>query len=129
MDHKIVELFMKENDAWDHMIKRQKVELPQLDAMISNIVAEKKWLRDERNRIFEHLRKEVQQQQRTMEEVSAELALQQEKLIAERKRTYSEDPYALQAVNSQQILRNRIREVEKKFVELKCNYLNYVATI
>jgi hypothetical protein len=31
MDGKILEMFMKENDAWDDLIARQSKELPQLE--------------------------------------------------------------------------------------------------
>ena len=129
MDYRILDLFIKENDAWDHMINRQRVELPQLDALISHLVEERKdQLKEERTRIFEHLRKEMAAQQLTMELLSEELAVQQTRLAQERKR-HVEDALASKTLDSQNVLRNRIRDVEKRFVELKCNYLNYVATI
>lgn len=123
-----MELFIKENDAWDDMIRRQKVELPALDAMVSNIVAEKKGITEDISRVFNHLQHEMQVQQRCMEELSEELEKQQQFLNTERKRRNG-DPYSIDTFNSQNILRNRIKDVEKKFVDLKCNYLNYVATI
>jgi len=116
MDYRILELFIKENDAWDDMIRRQKVELPILDALVTNIVADK------------GLKHEMQEQQRSMEELTMELEKQQLFLSSERRRK-NQDPYSIDTFNSQNILRNRIRDVEKNFVELKCNYLNYVATI
>lgn len=123
-----MELFIKENDAWEDMIRRQKVELPMLDAMVSNIVAEKKGLKEDSSRVFNHLRYEMQVQQRSMEELSEELLKQQQFLNTERRRRNG-DPYSIDTFNSQNILRNRIKDVEKRFVDLKCNYLNYVATI
>jgi hypothetical protein len=42
MDYRILDLFMKENDAWEDMISRQKVELPLLDNLISGIMEDKK---------------------------------------------------------------------------------------
>ncbi|MFM7769828.1 MAG: hypothetical protein ACKO8Q_04660, partial [Bacteroidota bacterium] len=57
MDYTILELFIKENHAWDHMINRQRLELPQLDAMISNVFEERRGrLRDQSVRIFDHLK-------------------------------------------------------------------------
>lgn len=135
MDYKILELFIKENDAWDHMINRQRVELPQLDAMISSIVEERKGKLRARNAcVFEHFKKEMAEQQHFMDEVAEELANQQAKLTAERNRNTRnrkalDEPYSIQALDSQNVLRNRIRDIEKKFVELKCDYLNYVVTI
>jgi hypothetical protein len=127
MDYRILELFIKENDAWDDMIRRQKVELPILDALVTNIVADK-GLKEDSNRVFIHLKHEMQEQQRSMEELTMELEKQQLFLSSERRRK-NQDPYSIDTFNSQNILRNRIRDVEKNFVELKCNYLNYVATI
>jgi len=129
MDYRILDLFIKENDAWDHMINRQRVELPQLNALINHMVEDgKDQLQQEHTRIFEHLRKEMAAQQLTMELLSEELAVQQTRLAQERRR-HMEDVLASKTLDSQKILRNRIRDVEKRFVELKCNYLNYVATI
>jgi hypothetical protein len=128
MDYRILELFIKENDAWDDMIRRQKVELPVLDALVTNIVADKKGMKEDSTRVFNHLKHEMQVQQRSMEELSRELEKQQQYLSSERRRKTT-DPYSIDTFNSQNILRSRIRDVEKNFVELKCNYLNYVATI
>lgn len=127
MDYRILELFIKENDAWDDMIKRQKVELPILDALVTNIVQDKR-LKEDSNRVFNHLKHEMQEQQRSMEELTKELEKQQLFLVTERKRK-NQDPYSIDTFNSQNILRSRIKDVERNFVEIKCNYLNYVATI
>jgi hypothetical protein len=127
MDYRILELFIKENDAWDDMISRQKVELPILDALVTNIVQDKR-LQEDSNRVFTHLKHEMQEQQKLMAELTKELEKQQLFLITERKRK-NQDPYSIDTFNSQNILRSRIKDVERNFVEIKCNYLNYVATI
>lgn len=127
MDYRILELFIKENDAWDDMISRQKVELPILDALITNIVQDKR-LQEDSNRVFTHLKHEMQEQQKLMAELTKELEKQQLSLITERKRK-NQDPYSIDTFNSQNILRSRIKDVERNFIEIKCNYLNYVATI
>lgn len=128
MDYRILELFIKENDAWEDMIRRQKMEMPVLDAMISNIVADKQGLKEDRSRVYQFLHQEMQKAQHSMVELEKELMKQQQYLSSERKRK-SGDPYSIDTFNSQTILRSRIKDVEKNFVELKCNYLNYVATI
>lgn len=130
MDYTILELFIKENHAWDHMLNRQRLELPQLDALISSIFEERRGrLRDQTIRIFDHLKKEMEEQRRSMDEVAGELASQQAKLTAERDGKQNKDPHYNQTLNNQNKLRGRIRDMEKKFVELKCNYVNYVASI
>ena len=128
MKYRILELFIKENDAWEDMIRRQKMEMPVLDAMISNIVADKKGLQEDRTKVYQHLHHEMQKAQNSMDELERELVKQQQYLSSERKRKTT-DPYSIDTFNSQSILRSRIKDVEKNFVELKCNYLNYIATI
>ncbi|HSF44711.1 MAG TPA: hypothetical protein VLA58_01830 [Chitinophagaceae bacterium] len=128
MDYKILELFIKENDAWEDMLRRQKMEVPVLDALISNIVADKKGMKEDRTRTYQYLHQEMQKAQRSMDELEKELLKQQQYLSSERKRK-TNDPYSIDTFNSQNILRSRIKDVERDFVELKCNYLNYVATI
>jgi len=99
MDYRILELFIKENDAWEDMIRRQKMEMPVLDAMISNIVADKK---DER-RPLEGLPVPPSgnaKSQLSMVELEKELMKQQQYLSSERKRK-SSDPYSIDTLNSQ----------------------------
>jgi hypothetical protein len=127
MDYRILDLFMKENDAWEDMISRQKVELPLLDNLISGIMEDKK-MKDDSRRIFSHLRHEMEVQEKNMEDLKKELEKQQKYLKVQRRRS-SGDPYSINTFFSQKILRERIRDVERNFVELKCNYLNYIATI
>ena len=127
MDYRILDLFMKENDAWEDMIARQKVELPALDRMINNIIADKK-MKEDTERVFKHLRHEMEVQEKYMEDLEKELEKQQRFLHEERRRKGG-DPYSINTFFSQKILRERIKDVEKNFVELKCNYLNYIANI
>jgi len=127
MNYNILDLFMKENDAWEDMISRQKVELPLLDKMITGIMEEMK-MKDHSKRVFTHLRQEMEVQEKQMEDLERELQKQQDFLERQR-RQLGEDPYSINTFFSQKILRERIKDVEKNFVELKCNYLNYIATI
>ncbi len=128
MNTRILELFLKENSAWEDMISRQRKEIPLLDKMILGIVEEKKGLKEEMEKVFQHLRDEMHKQEKHMDELKEELGKQQRYLISERKNTIG-DPYSINTFFSQKVLRERIKEVERSFVELKCNYLNYVATI
>jgi hypothetical protein len=128
MDSRILELFLKENSAWEDMISRQRKEIPLIDEMITSIVEEKKGLKEEMTKVFRHLKNEMHQQEKHMDDLKEELTKQQKYLVAERKNTIG-DPYSINTFFSQKVLRERIKEVEKRFVELKCNYLNYVATI
>ena len=127
MTYQILDLFMKENDAWEDMISRQKNELPLLDKMITGIMEEMK-MKDESKRVFSYLRQEMEVQEKHMDDLEKELEKQQKFLEGQRRRL-GDDPYSINTFFSQKILRERIKDVERSFVELKCNYLNYIATI
>ena len=127
MDTRIVDLFIKENDAWDDMITRQKSEIPTLEKMLSDVVNDKKNIGEDTLANVKFLKKEMLTQQEHMGALKEELAKQQHYLVREKK--IDGDTFAINTVSSQNILRERIRSVERTFIELKCNFLNYMATI
>ncbi|MEY3060491.1 MAG: hypothetical protein RL000_1843 [Bacteroidota bacterium] len=123
MDGKILEMFMKENDAWDDLIARQSKELPQLENMLASIFNRK----NQDEEIIANaslLKDEMLLQETQMQEIRAHLAKQQD-LLAIEKRSLS---YPAHSLLSQNALREKIRDIERKFLDLKCNYLNYLAT-
>jgi hypothetical protein len=127
MDNRILDLFMKENDAWDDMITRQSREIPTLERTLSEIFTDRKGVGRDTLANVTFLRAEMQSQERQMVEIRNDLARQQS-LLAREMRSDA-DPFAIQTVNSQNILRERIKKVERTFLDLKCNFLNYLATI
>lgn len=124
MDGKILDLFMKENDAWDDLITRHSKEIPNLENMISSIFEKKKHVDEEIISNVNVLRNEIREQGNHMISIKEALAQQQSYLADEKRR----EPFPVKTLMSQNALRERIRNVEKKFLDLKCNYLNYVAS-
>ncbi|MFZ9589380.1 MAG: hypothetical protein ACO28V_06575, partial [Chitinophagaceae bacterium] len=116
-------MFMKENDAWDDLIARQSKELPQLENMLASIFNRKN-LDEEIIANASLLKDEMLLQETQMQEIRAHLAKQQD-LLAIEKRSLS---YPAHSLLSQNALREKIRDIERKFLDLKCNYLNYLAT-
>ncbi len=123
MDGKILELFMKENDAWDDLITRQKKEIPDLENMISLILEGKKNLDEEVVSNVSLLKHEMHAQESCMADIKDELAKQQHFLASEKRG----NAYPVHTLMSQNALRERIRSAERQFLDLKCNYLNYLA--
>ncbi len=123
MNGRILELFMKENDAWDDMITRQKKEIPDLESMISAIFESKKFQDDEILSNVNHLKSEMHAQETCMANIKEELAKQQDFLASEKRG----NAYPIHTLLSQNALRERIRNAERQFLDLKCNYLNYLA--
>jgi hypothetical protein len=124
MDGKILDLFMRENDAWDDLITRHSKEIPDLENMIANIVDRTKHLDEEIISSVNVLKSEIREQGNHMISIKEALAQQQTYLADEKRR----NPYPVKTLMTQNALRERIRNVEKKFLDLKCNYLNYVAS-
>jgi hypothetical protein len=124
MDGKILDLFMRENDAWDDLITRHSKEIPDLQNMISNIVDRTKHLDEEIISNVNVLKNEIKEQGNHMILIKEALAQQQTYLADEKRK----EPFPVKTLMSQNALRERIRSVEKKFLDLKCNYLNYVAS-
>jgi hypothetical protein len=127
MDTRIVDLFIKENDAWDDMITRQKSEIPTLEKMLSEVISDKRNIGEDALANVTILKNEMLTQQEHMGALKDALAKQQLFLVKEKKE--DGDSFAINTVSSQNILRERIRSVERTFIELKCNFLNYMATM
>lgn len=115
---------MKENDAWDDLIARQSKELPQLENMLASIFNRNHNLDEDVIANASLLKDEMLLQETQMQEIRAHLAKQQD-LLAIEKRSLS---YPAHSLLSQNALREKIRDIERKFLDLKCNYLNYLAT-
>ncbi|MFN5421922.1 MAG: hypothetical protein ACK5AO_01535 [bacterium] len=124
MNGRILELFMKENDAWDDLINRHSKEIPDLENMINAIFDKKKYVDEEVISNVNVLKNEFREQGNHMISIREALAEQQTYLADEKRR----EPFPVKTLMSQNALRERIRTVEKKFLDLKCNYLNYVAS-
>lgn len=85
MDTRIVDLFIKENDAWDDMITRQKSEIPTLEKMLSEVLNEKKNIGEDTLANVKFLKKEMLMQQEHMGALKEELAKQQHYLVKRKK--------------------------------------------
>ena len=83
MDTRIVDLFIKENDAWDDMITRQKSEIPTLEKMLIEVVREKRNIGEDTLANVNLLKNEMLTQQEHMVILKEELAKQQIFLVKE----------------------------------------------
>lgn len=124
MDRRILELFMQENHAWDDLITRQRSEIPVLEGTLTRIMRDKKNLDEQVVSTLNVLKKEIVEQGDRMEDIKASLAEQQTYLEKEKRG----EPFPVQTLMSQNILRERIRNVERKFLDLKCDYMSYLAS-
>jgi hypothetical protein len=91
--------------------------------MISSIFEGKKFQDEEIASNVNHLKSEMQAHETCMTNIKEELAKQQDFLASERRG----NSYPVHTLLSQNALRERIRNAERQFLDLKCNYLNYLA--
>jgi len=115
-------LFINENEGWEKTISTQSAELPELEELlgdkeeaIASHPAEKAYFQEILNTLKEELR-----------QLSSLLKEQQERL---QEVVAAEKLYNFDALCSQDILRDRIRDVQQRFIEWKCNFLRYLSGV
>lgn len=127
MNDKILELLIKENEAWDDMLTRQGKEIPDLEKMLAGILEQKKIQGTEFSTTMQHLKQAIKDQGSSVKIIKEDLASQQYFLKKEKKRVGS--GYEINTLVSQNLLRERIRMIEKQFLDLKSNFLNYYVSV
>ena len=123
MDKPRARLYLHENSSCLKTISNQTEEIPALEKLLAvkNIESNNNQSQQENT----HFRNALHQQKNEMLQLNTALDLQQQRLKndAEKKTLYDID-----ALCSQDILRDKIKEIEKKFIELKCNFMKYVSS-
>ena len=112
-------MLLDENSGWQYTIKTQVSEIPKWKSkLISDGIDTCKSEGVLYNQLF--------QQQAKMNQLEDDLLLQQQRLQKNFELQHVDD---IESFCMQDILRERIKEIEKAYVELKCNFLNYVSNI
>ncbi len=118
-----VQLYLAENAGWMKIIVAQKNEIPELKKMLPR---EKIVENDDRiNAEKDLFRNELTMQQEEMIQLNTALNQQQQRLKTDTAKKYL---YDIDSLCSQDILRDRIKEIEKKYIELKCSFMKFLAT-
>jgi hypothetical protein len=119
-------LYMNENNGWQKTLKAQSSEIPVLEKMLGDAIVHAEMLEEEEIGVDIHFRQQLIKQQEALEQLNDELGMQQKRLADD---SISNSIYDTHALCSQDILRDRIRDVEKNYVELKCNFMKYLSTV
>jgi len=127
MNDKILELLIKENEAWDDMITRQGNEIPDLEKMLLGIIEQKKIQGTKFNKTVHNFREAIIDQDGLIKKIKEELAIQQHFLKKEKKK--ETNGYEINTLISQNLLREKIKMIEKQFLDLKSNFLNYYVSV
>ena len=117
--------YLDENEGWKQSLSLQQDEIPWME-MLLNTVRENESLNHPQLREGEdHFFSQLSRQQVQLNQLNADLITQQERLDLDCK-TEVED---IDAYCVQDLLRERIRTVERAYLELKCNFMGYLSAI
>ncbi len=112
--------YLSENDGWQQTLSLQEKEFPAMKKMLDEVDAGKE------TREGLHFEKELSQQQNEMRQLNEDLGRQQQRLAKDCETNVLFD---IEAFLTQDILRERIKAIEKLYIDLKCNFMNYLATV
>lgn len=127
LDETKCRLFINENAGWQSAIKAQVKEIPGLKIMLvavqnaDNITG----LADKTGTDI-YFNSELMMQQNEMKKLDEAIEEQQKRLLQDCDLKNQQD---IDAFCTQDILRQRIKAIEKAYIELKCNFMNYLSTI
>ncbi len=113
--------YLDENDGWQQTLRLQEKEFPMMKKMLEDVTAG-----DEELKTRVHFKNELDVQQKEMHTLNEDLDQQQKRLAEDCK---SNVLFDIEAFLIQDILRERIKSIEKLFIDLKCNFMNYLATV
>ena len=110
-----VEWYLRENNKWLKEINRQMMELDELSHHLHTIDAEDRIDAD-------CLNEQIRQQHQESIRLNDAIYMQQSRLIDDEANHRIDD---IDALCTQDLLRNRVKENEKKHIDLKCDLMQY----
>jgi hypothetical protein len=117
--------FINENRGWQQSLDVYRREMPEMQQLLTDAEADESISPQERDACTYHFRAEFSHQLEGMEQVKNDLAEQQERLS---KDCASNAVYDIEALCYQDIIRSRVKELQKTFIELKCNFMSFLST-
>ena len=118
--------YINENEGWQKILELQTNEIPEMEKMLTTIIEEDQFTKKEKERRKVHFSRQLEMQQKQIMKLNSEFGQQQQRLSLDCENDIVND---IDAFCTQDILRERIRDIEKTYVELKCNFMNYLSTI
>jgi len=119
---------MDENSGWRKTIAMQAREIPILEEMLAVTVNDTTLQVSRKQSNEVHFSRQMESQFREMTQLNFAID-QQQKRLARDCENEAEGRYDIDALCTQDILRERIKMTEKGFIELKCNFMNYLSTL
>jgi hypothetical protein len=117
--------FINENKGWQQSLEVYQREMPEIQQLLAEAEADESISPLERDTCKYHFRAGFSHQLEEMEQVKNDLNQQQNRLS---KDCASNDVYDIEALCYQDIIRSRVKELQKTFIELKCNFMSFLST-
>jgi hypothetical protein len=118
--------YLNENEGWQQVIQMQRNEIPQLEKILTTIIYDEHTAKDKMELGKLHFGQQLEMQSKEMALLNQELDVQQKRLANDCDTDIEND---IDAFCTQDILRQRIRDIEKTYLELKCNFMTYLSTV
>lgn len=112
--------YLDENEGWLQTLRLQVREFPAMKKMLDEVKE------GEITRERVHFDTQLKVQQNVMKQLDEDLNKQQLRLTEDCETNVFFD---IEAFLTQGILRERIKAIEKLYIDLKCNFMNYLATV
>jgi hypothetical protein len=135
LDEAKYRLFMEENSNWKETIKAHATEIPSWEKMLAAAMDKKEKENSAKKKIHSSSEADISpslfssqilQQHTEMIELHAAIVAQEKRLMMHCEAKKEHD---MESLNTQDILRDRIKEIEQSYVELKRNFIKYFSTI
>lgn len=120
-----LKLYLNENEGWLQTLKLHTSEIPAMKTMLTAIDTSETTVENEK-RGKDLFNSQLAVQQSAMQLLNEEFNQQQERL---KKDSETDIRYDIDAFCTQDILRERIKAIEKMYIDLKCSFMNYVAAM
>ena len=118
--------YINENEGWQHILQEQTNEIPQMQKMLGTAESDNVLTKEKKKMTELHFEKQLSVQEKEFNQLKEDIIKQQARLCEDCKTDCMED---INAFCTQDILRERIRAIEKSYVELKCNFMAYLSTV
>lgn len=117
--------FINENKGWQQSLEVYQREMPEMQQLLAEAEADESISPQERDACTCHFRPEFLHRQEELQQVRNDLAKQQKRLTED---CASNAVYDIEALCYQDIIRSRVKELQKTFIDMKCNFMSFLAT-
>ncbi len=121
-----LKLFIYENNGWQQSLQVHKHEIPQMKKLLAEAIKDEQITEEQKLPATKHFNTELMTQEKEIGKLTNDLEAQQQRLTKDWEGNIQ---YDIDSFCTQDILRDRIKAIEKSYIDLKCNFMNYLANI